>query len=159
LSAASQPRPRLVLDENFPEPLVLAVLRVSVPSLELVSWKTVGTNVRGFADAVLVQELARLGYSALVTCDFHMLNNPDVLAEMNRTNFTVIGCKDVGHDPIRATGLLLYNLEHIAKLLRNDRPQPWLLASRQSSPRDFNKWVRELENRLGRNISLRKGAG
>jgi PIN domain-containing protein len=154
LSATSPRNPGLVLDENFPEPLVTAVLQVATPTMQLVSWKNVGASVSGRADADLISELANLGYGAIVTCDWHMLYNADVLAAMRQTNFTVIGCKDVGHDPIRATGLLLYNLEHIATHLRDDRPQPWLLASRQSSPRDFTKLIRETETKLGRKINL-----
>lgn len=154
MSATSQPRPILVLDENFPEPLVAAVLQVATPSLQLVSWKSVGGQVGGLADAALVRELARLGYNALVTCDYHMLTNPEVLREMKQTNFTVIGCKDVGHDPVRATGLLLYNLEHISVHYRVDAPQPWLLASKQSSPRDFHKHMTDLETKLGRKLKI-----
>lgn len=137
MSATSPPRPVLVLDENFPEPLVAAVLQVATPNLSLLSWKSVGGQVKGLSDAALIEELSRLGHNALVTCDYHMLNNPEVLAAMKQTNFTVIGCKDVGHDPVRATGLLLYNLEHISHHYVRNSPQPWLLASRQSSPRDF----------------------
>jgi hypothetical protein len=154
LSATPPPRPILVLDENFPEPLVAAVLQVATPSLTLQSWKSVGSQVGGLDDASLVDRLSQFGYNALVTCDYHMLNNPEVLAAMKRTNFTVIGCKDVGHDPVRATGLLLYNLEHISRHYRSGAPQPWLLASRQSSPRDFNKYVSELESRLGRKLGI-----
>jgi hypothetical protein len=110
--------------------------------------------VGGLDDAALIERLSQLGYNALVTCDYHMLNNPDVLAVMKRTNFTVIGCKDVGHDPVRATGLLLYNLEHISRHYTGSAPQPWLLASRQSSPRDFRKHVAELESRIGRKLGI-----
>ena len=99
MTATSPHRLQLVLDENFPEPLVHAVLQVSTPALSLVSWKDVGSSVGGLADADLIRELARLGYDGLVTCDHHMLNNPEVLAAMAATNHTVIGCKDVGHDP------------------------------------------------------------
>jgi hypothetical protein len=142
------------LDENFPEPLVTAVLQVSTPNLALIPWKGVSASLSGLADVDLLRELDHLGYGALVTCDYHMLQNPDVLAEMKRTNFTVIGCKDVGHDPIRATGLLLYNLEHIEHQLQDHSPQPWLLTSRQSSPRDFAKWVVDVEMKLGRKLNL-----
>jgi hypothetical protein len=84
LSATSL-NPILVLDENFPEPLVSAVLQVATPSLSLVSWKSVGSQVGGLDDAALIRELASLGYNALVTCDYHMLTNPDVLHEMKQT--------------------------------------------------------------------------
>jgi len=130
------------------------VLAVSSPQVDLVSWREVGAHLQGTPDDELIRDLRRRGYDGLITCDYHMLDNPGVLKAMHDTGMSVIACKDVGHDPIRATGLLLYNLEHIANNFQRERAQPWLLKSQQSSPREFNKHVRELEARLGYTLGI-----
>ncbi len=122
--------------------------------VELVTFHSAGSHLGGLDDDQLLRELGRLGFDGLVTCDYHMLSNSEVLRAMKDTGLTVVACKDVGHDTVRASGLLLFNLQNIANNFDYSQPQPWILSSRQSQPSAFRNHIRKLENRHGGSIGV-----
>jgi hypothetical protein len=87
----------------------------------------------------------------LVTCVEEMLELPEVLAVVKQIAFHLVVCTRTGHDAVVATGLLLYNLPHVAKRYQARRPQIWRLTARESIP---EKWSR-MEDSLYRGKGLR----
>jgi hypothetical protein len=66
-----------------------------------------------------------------------------------QTRFHLIVCTRVGHDAVLATGLLLYNLPHIAKRYRPEKLQVWKLRSAESKPERWGHLVESLHARKG----------
>jgi hypothetical protein len=66
----------------------------------------------------------------------------------------VVARKDVGHDTVRATGLLLFNLQNISNNFDYSQPQPWILSSRQSQPLSFRSHIRKLDDRRGGSMGV-----
>lgn len=59
----------------------------------------------------------------MITCDDNMVFRPEVLEAIEESGFSVVTCRRVGDDPVRASGLLLVHLPDIAKRYREDRPE------------------------------------
>src|SRR5439155_14179659 len=103
---------RFVVDENFPETIVPFV-ELHVPQVELVLWKQVDPRLESLEDDRLILALYQSGYGSLVTLNYRMLNFLNVLARIRQTQFALVALEDAGEMPIRAAGLLLYNLPQI----------------------------------------------
>jgi hypothetical protein len=54
---------------------------------------------------------------AFITNDARMLNLPKELIALSRTRLALVITDGVGHQPLRATGLIMVHLEHITSLL------------------------------------------
>ena len=115
------------------------VLRSVIPQLDLRSWKTVDPRLKSLPDHRLILALHQRGLPGLVTCDEEMLELPEVLAVVKQVAFHLVVCTRTGHDAVAATGLLLYNLPHVARRYQARRPQIWRLTARESIP---EKWSR-----------------
>lgn len=100
-----------------------------------------------YQDHELVVELARRRIDALVTCDDNMVFRPEVLEAIDRTRFSVVTCRRVGDDPVRASGLLLVHLPDIAKRFERRRPQIWRLGTVESRPLKFSEHRQQVMDR------------
>jgi hypothetical protein len=80
-------------------------------------------------DWQVILGLKQLGAEALLTCDDAMLSVAQVVAVIEQTRFTVVSCREVGHDPVIASGLLLTQLPHIARRHLKERAQVWRLRT------------------------------
>ena len=58
------------------------------------------------------------------------------LAALRQTNLTLVVAYDSGHDPIKATGLLLAHLDYVAANTTRDEPQVWKLTANNRPGRD-----------------------
>ncbi len=98
-------------------------------------------------DRQLLISLRQLGFEGLVTLNYKMLRNPKELAAVLKTKLTVIAVEGVGHDPLRAAGALLLNLQQAVNAMAG-RPHKifWL---RPRSPQPQDPW--ELFERAARN--------
>lgn len=55
---------------------------------------------------------------------------PRELAVVQQTSLTLVVAHDSGHDPLKATGLLLAHLPYICEHTTPDEPQVWHLKAR-----------------------------
>ena len=146
-------RPIFALDENFPEPLLLDIVRIRTPELDLRHVRTIDARLRGLLDHRLILALFQSGVEGLVTNDDRMIFLPEVLAIIQQTGFTVVTCRRTGHDPLVATGLLLVHLGRIARRHDQRTPQVWRLTAPERPPEDFAALVRNVEDRTGQRLA------
>ena len=129
------------------------VLRNVIPQIDLRSWKTVDPRLKSLPDHRLILALHQRGLPGLVTCDEEMLELPEVLAVVKQVAFHLVVCTRTGHDAVAATGLLLYNLPHVARRYQSRRPQIWRLTARESIPEKWSRVEESLYRRKGLRVS------
>lgn len=139
------------LDQNFPQPLVNAVAPF-MPEVELVPIRTIDVRLADMEDweILLALHLHAQLWDGLVTTDTSMLNQPRELAVLRQTNLTLVIAHDAGHDPIKATGLLLAHIDYIATQTTPAEAQIWRLAARNrpgGDPWDFLERVARHQHR------------
>ncbi len=103
---------RFALDQNFPD----NALRQSWPdSLSLVRLGTFRPDlVRGVEDWEILLELQHEGLGGFITNDEKMLRAAREMVALANTQLTLVVTSGTGHDPMKATGLLLMHLRDIA---------------------------------------------
>jgi hypothetical protein len=119
---------RFALDQNFPMPLVTA-LREYLIEAQLVSVREIDPRLAKLDDWEL---LLALHHSAprcdgLITTDSSMTSLPREMAVLLQTKLTLVIAAESGHDPLKATGLVLAHLPQIAKRTVPDKAQIWTL--------------------------------
>ncbi len=123
--------PRLfALDQGFPQPIVSALDAYLTSEVRLVPVGVIDERLPELDDWELLLALHHDAepWDGLVTTDDNMLNQPRELATLVQTKLTLVACRAVGHDPVRATGLLLTNISSICKQTTPLRPQVWRLG-------------------------------
>ncbi len=128
--------PRLfALDHNFPKPLVNA-LRDHIREAELVSIADIDPRMPDLDDwqVLLALHLHPRPWDGLVTSDDSMLNQPRELAVLHQTKLTLVVAESAGHDPLKASGLLLTHLPSICENTRREIPQVWRLHTKTRNP-------------------------
>lgn len=123
--------PRLfALDQNFPQPLVQAI-EPFIPEVELVPIRIIDLRLADMEDWQVLLALHHhvRPWDGLVTTDSSMLKQARELAVVRQTNMTLVVAHDSGHDPIKATGLLLAHLGYIASRTTPDEAQIWKLTA------------------------------
>jgi len=68
-------------------------------------------------------------WDGLITTDGAMIRLPRELAVLHQTKLTLVVAEAAGHDPVKATGLVLAHLPGICKRTRPDIPQVWILRT------------------------------
>jgi hypothetical protein len=128
------------LDQNFPEPIVDALQTHLEDDIELVPIRRVERRMSELDDwqvLIALHNDAR-AWDGLVTTDSDMLSLPRELAVLCQTRLTLVVAVAAGHDPIKATGLVLAHIAGICHQTRPDTPQVWKLATSQRAP--DNPW-------------------
>ena len=125
----------LPLDQNFPEP-ILERLEPWMGDIHLVPLRAIDPALTQFDDRKLLIALSRLGFEALVTLNYKMLRNPRELAAVLKTKLTVFAVEGVGHDPVRATGALLLDLQPAVHAMQSGRNGVFWLRPRAPQPQD-----------------------
>ncbi len=144
-------RPRFALDENFPQPILREAVDKYVLDVDVVPLLELDPDLLGtYQDDELIEELGRRGIDGLITCDDNMIFRLEVLEAIRRARFSIVTCRRVGDDPVRASGLLLIHLPDVAKRHRLDRPQIWRLGTVESRPLDFTEHRRNVVERARR---------
>lgn len=125
------------LDQNFPQPLVQAVAPF-LPEVELVPIRSIDVRLSDMDDWEILLALHHheRPWDGLVTTDSSMLNQARELAVLRQTSLTLVIAHDAGHDPIKATGLLLAHLDYVATQTRPAEPQIWRLTANNRPGRD-----------------------
>lgn len=132
---------RLALDQNFPTPLIRAA-RPWLGGIELRHTFELDPRLSKLDDWELLIALRHHpdGYSGVVTADGRMLGQARELAVLHQTGLSLVVAEGAGHDPVKATGLVLTHITHIAGQIARNRSQIWSLGShapRAKGPRDY----------------------
>lgn len=88
-------------------------------------------------------------WDGLITTDARMLSLPKELALLCQTKLTLVVAEAVGHDPIKATGLILAHLGRICEQTRSDRAQMWRLRTNTRPAEDPWDLVTRVADRRG----------
>ena len=142
------------LDQNFPTPIVDA-LADSIPEAELVPIASIDHRLARVDDDKVLHSLhadAR-PWAGLVTNDASMLNIVAVIAMLIHTKLTLVVADAAGHDPIRATGLLLTHLPWICEQVDPNTPQLWHLRASHKPHRDPWEEMKDLARKAGTTTS------
>jgi hypothetical protein len=125
------------LDQNFPQPIIDA-LDAFIPEAELVPVRAIDPLLAELDDWTLLLALHHhiRPWDGLVTTDSSMLKLPREMAVLRQTNLTLVVAHDSGHDPIKATGLLLTHLGYISRTTTSAEPQIWQLTAKNRPGRD-----------------------
>lgn len=139
------------LDQNFPQPLVQAVAPF-LPEVELVPIRNIDVRLADMEDWEILLALHHheRAWDGLVTTDSSMLNQARELSVLRQTNGSLVIAHDAGHDPIKATGLLLAHLAYIAGQVRSTEPQIWRLTANNRpglNPWEFLERVAQRQHR------------
>lgn len=125
------------LDQNFPQPIVDALAEYIIEA-ELVPIGDVDERLATLDDweVMLALHHHKRPWDGLITTDANMLALPRELAVLMQTKLTLVVAKESGHDPIKATGLLLAYLPGICQRTEPDKAQLWTLRAVQRSADD-----------------------
>jgi hypothetical protein len=120
------------LDQNFPQPIV-EVLRDYMVEAELVPFDAIDARLSVLDDWTVLLALHHHArpWDGLITTDSSMLRLPRELSVLMQTKLTLVVAEAAGHDPLKATGLVLTHLPGICKRTRPDRAQAWVLRAAQ----------------------------
>ncbi len=142
--------PRLfALDQNFPEPIVDALADFLAEDAELVPLRQIDPRLTTADDWQILHALYahKRTWDGLITTDSSMLGLPKELAVICQTKLTLVVAIGAGHDPIKATGLLLAHLGSIAQATDPDAAQIWTLRTVARRPEDpWDHLTRAAEN-------------
>jgi hypothetical protein len=78
-----------------------------------------------------------------------MLSLPKELAVLCQSRLSLIIAVAAGHDPIKATGLVLAHISGICGLTRPESPQIWRLRTTAKPPEDPWVFITTIANRQG----------
>jgi hypothetical protein len=121
---------RFALDQNFPAPVVDALKEYLIEA-ELVSIRAIDPRLARVDDwqLLLALHLSSPRCDGLITTDSAMTSLPRELAVLMQTKLTLVIAAESGHDPLKATGLVLAHLPQICKRSKRDTPQIWSLRA------------------------------
>lgn len=146
--------PRLfALDQNFPQPLIDA----ATPYFQDVELEPLWRIDRRLADLDDWEVLLALHHHArqfdgLITTDDSMLNQARELEVVRQTNLTLVVIRAAGHDPIKATGLLLAHLDYVVSQTTPDRPQVWAFRTGNRPASDPYELIERIAGHQNRNV-------
>ena len=113
------------LDQNFPEPII-AALRDYIIEADLVPLRDIDSRLPRFKndwEILLALHHHERPWDGLVTTDSSMATLPRELAALMQTCLTLVVAAESGHDPVKATGLLLAYLPGICNRTGDSRWQ------------------------------------
>ncbi len=122
---------RFALDQNFPLPIV-DVLAKYIVEAELVPLSSIDPMLtRDTEDWQVLLALHKHAeqWDGLITTDSGMLLLAKEMAVLCQTRLTLVVAEASGHDPVKATGLVLAHLPGICSKTAADVPQLWVLRS------------------------------
>lgn len=121
---------RFALDQNFPTPAVEA-LRDLLIEAELVSIRDIDDRLSRMDDWELLLALhhRKPRIDGLITADSSMTSLPREMCVLAQTRLTLVVAAAVGHDPLKATGLVLAHLPNICKQSKPNLAQVWTLRA------------------------------
>lgn len=143
------PRLRFALDHNFPRKIVDTIMAL-VPEAELLPLAAIDERgmLARLPDWKLLIALYRAeNISGLVSMDEDFKAKPKELVTLEQTKLSVVVVAGVGHDPVRAAGLVLHKLPQICGQHSPRRGQLWYLASGSPDARNIRKELARIADR------------
>ncbi len=144
------PRRLFALDQNFPQPIVSA-LSEFMAEAELVALADIDARLADLDDwkVLLALHHHEREWDGLLTTDTGMLSLPRELAVLMQTRLTLVVAHAAGHDPLKATGLVLTYLPWIAAHTRRDAAQVWVLRAANKPAEDPWSHLEKIASRKG----------
>lgn len=117
-----------MLDENYP-PAVVRLMDELLPKVRLVPIREFCPEVLGRDDWELLLALHRHRDrpDGLISNDTSMLELPMEMAVLHQTRLTLVLTAKAGDSPVRAVGMVVTHLKHIAEHSNRRRAQVWRL--------------------------------
>ena len=142
---------RFALDQNFPEPIVDGLADWLAQDAELVPIRRIDAGMATLDDwqVLLALHSDEATWDGLITTDANMLSLPRELAVLCQTKLTLVVAEAVGHDPIKATGLVLAHIGRICEQTRADAAQVWRLSTSTKPAEDPWDFFTRLGERKG----------
>lgn len=142
---------RFALDQNFPEPIVEGLADWLAQDAELVPIRQIDQRMATLDDweVLLALHAASVHWDGLITTDANMLSLPRELAVLCQTKLTLVVAEAVGHDPIKATGLVLAHVSRICEQTNPDKAQVWRLRTSTKPADDPWEFLRRAGERRG----------
>jgi hypothetical protein len=111
------------LDQNFPQPIVDGLSDYLEADADLTPIADIHEGMVTLDDwqVLLALHTDARSWDGLITTDARMLNLPRELAVLCQTKLTLVVAVEAGHDPIKATGLVL---AHLSNVCRRTRARP-----------------------------------
>jgi len=110
---------RLALDQNFPLKLVRSIEGAVPLGVELHSIFEIDPRLSDMDDRPLIIALAQLGFDAVATLNYRMLDVPEELGAIVATRIGFVCIRAAGHNPVKATGALLLELSNLPNTFRD----------------------------------------
>lgn len=148
---AAAPRRLFALDQNFPQPIV-AVLQDYMAEAELVPLADIDPRLTADIDdweILLALHLDARPWDGLITTDSGILSLPREISVIMQTRLTLVVAEAAGHDPLRATGLVLTYLPWIAAHTSPNEGQVWALRARNRPHEEPWRRLERIADRLG----------
>ncbi len=123
---------RLLLDRNFPQPpgFDLRTVDATVEAVHLYDHDPALTEA-GTPDWLIYLRAAQDGFDALVTRDWHQLDQPEELWVLSNLRITVISWRRPFNDPVAEWGHLLAYLPQLKRRIERRHPRVVLLPPPQ----------------------------
>jgi hypothetical protein len=140
---AAAARRLFALDQNFPKPIV-DVLSEYMTEAELVSVGDIDARLQEDIEdweILLALHHHERTWDGLITTDTGMLALPRELSVLMQTKLTLVVAHASGHDPLKATGLVLTYLPWIADHTHEGAAQLWVLRSANKPADDPWEWL------------------
>jgi hypothetical protein len=134
---------RIALDHNFPRSIV-GSLAQWITEAELTTIDSMDPAFGRLPDWKL---LIAFGEDGLVTNDEDFVARPRELVTLEQTRLTAIVITGLGHDPVRALGLLLHKLPTVCGQMTKRRGQLWQLASGPIGPKSIHDLLGKIASR------------
>src|SRR5437016_226219 len=112
------PRALFALDHNYPLP-ILSAMGDYMPEVQLVTLSDIDPRLPDLEDWQVLVALRHheRSWAGLITNDADFLRSPRELAALIQTKLAVVVAEGAGHDPLKATGLLLTHLPDVCMRL------------------------------------------
>ena len=138
------------LDQNFPQPIVDGLSEWLAAEVELVPVAHIDNRLATVDDwqILLALHTDRRPWDGLITTE-DMTSLPRELAVLCQTKLTLVVAMGAGHDPIKATGLVLAHISNICSRTQPDRPQVWRLSTSGKPADDPWDYMTRLAARRG----------
>lgn len=143
------------LDQNFPEPIVDALVSFLF-AVELVPVRKIDPSLATCEDWELLLALHRheRKWDGLITNDAAMLRLPREMSVLVQTRLTLIVVRGHAHNPIRATGFIFSHIDYICKQLKKQSRVWELGAADKDTSKDAWEYLGEIAKRSNMETSL-----
>jgi hypothetical protein len=144
--------PRLfALDQNFPQPIIDGLQDWLEADAQLIPIADIHPRMATLDDweVLLALHADARSWDGLITTDARMLSLPRELAVLCQTKLTLVVAVAAGHDPIKATGLVLAHISNICRRTRGDKAQVWRLQTTSRAADDPWDYLGRIARRRG----------